>query len=223
MVGSWLFEEQHRLVEAGFDQPVKCPAATPMILQLSIHPSRDTDLLTPIASDPPLPMRSYLDLFGNRVARVEVPAGLVTFSDRFVIQDSGEPDEPPQEERTTPIADLPDDALLFLVSSRYCDSGQLADFAWSQFGKLSGGVRCVQAICDFAHAKMRTSRSSDVAATDSGPGRRCNRIEQATKVRPTWLPGSSSNGDDIANHHIRGFRDCLCTALWGASRVEAAI
>jgi hypothetical protein len=83
--------------------------------------------------------------------------------------------------RTTPIADLPDDALLFLVSSRYCDSGQLADFAWSQFGKLSGGARCVQAICDFAHAKMRTSRSSDVAATDSGPGRRCNRIEQATR------------------------------------------
>jgi hypothetical protein len=163
------------LIKAGFDVAFECPAATPMILQLSIHPSRDADLLTPnrIASDPPLPMRSYLDLFGNRVARVEVPAGLVTFSDRFVIQDSGEPDETPPDVRTTPIADLPDDALLFLVSSRYCDSGQLADFVWSQFGKLSGGARCVQAICDFAHAKMRTSRSSDVAATDSGPGCRC--------------------------------------------------
>jgi hypothetical protein len=61
------------------------------------NPSPDADLLTPIASDPPLPMRSYLDLFGNRVARVEVPAGLVTFSDRFVIQDSGEPDETPPD------------------------------------------------------------------------------------------------------------------------------
>jgi hypothetical protein len=141
--GSWLFEEQPRLVEAGFDQPLKCPAATPMILQLSIHPSRDTDLLTPIASDPPLPMRSYLDLFGNRVARVEVPAGLVTFSDRFVIQDSGEPDETPPEVRTTPIADLPDDALLFLVSSRYCDSGQLADFA----GRSSESCRAVSGVC----------------------------------------------------------------------------
>jgi hypothetical protein len=38
--------------------------------------------------------------------------------------------------RTTPISDLPDDALLFLVSSRYCDSDKLADFAWSHFGKL---------------------------------------------------------------------------------------
>ena len=65
------------LIEAGFDVAFECPAATPMILQLSIHPSRDADLLTPdrIDSDPPLPMRSYLDLFGNRVTRVEVPAG----------------------------------------------------------------------------------------------------------------------------------------------------
>ena len=141
------------LIKAGFDVAFECPAATPMILQLSIHPSRDADLLTPdrIASDPPLPMRSYLDLFGNRVARVEVPAGLVTFSDRFVIQDSGEPDETPPDVRTTPIADLPDETLLFLLASRYCDSDKLADFAWSQFGKLSGAL-CVQAICDFVCA-----------------------------------------------------------------------
>ena len=133
------------LIEAGFDVAFECPTATPMILQLSIHPSRDADLLTPdrVASNPPVPMRSYLDLFGNRVTRVEVPAGLVTFSDRFVIQDPGQPDETPPDVRTTTIADLPDDALLFLVSSRYCDSDKLADFAWSQFGRLSGGARCV--------------------------------------------------------------------------------
>jgi transglutaminase-like putative cysteine protease len=101
-------------------------------------------------------MGSYLDLFGNRVTRVEVPAGLVTFSDRFIIQDSGEPDETPPDVWTTPIADLPDEILLFLLASRYCDSEKLADFAWSQFGKLSGAL-CVQAICDFVHAKIRFS------------------------------------------------------------------
>jgi len=146
------------LIEAGFDVAFECPAATPMILQLSIHPSRDADLLTPdrIVSDPFLPMRSYLDLFGNRVTRVEVPAGLVTFSGRFIIQDRGEPDETSPDVRTTPIADLPDETLLFLLPSRYCDSDKLADFAWSQFGKLSGAL-CVQAICDFVHAKIRFS------------------------------------------------------------------
>ena len=130
-----------------------------MLLQLNVHPTRDADLLTPdrITPDPPLAMRSYIDLFGNRVTRVEVPAGLVTFSNRFVIHNSGELDETAPDVRTTPIADLPDDVLLFLVSSRYCDSDKLADFAWSRFGDLSGGARVVQAICDFVHAKIRFS------------------------------------------------------------------
>src|SRR5271166_3678883 len=82
-------EDRPMLIEAGFDIAFECPAQTPMLLQLKVHPSRDADLLTPdrIASDPPLAMRDYLDLFGNRVTRVEVPAGLVTFSNRFVIHD----------------------------------------------------------------------------------------------------------------------------------------
>jgi transglutaminase-like putative cysteine protease len=147
------------LIEAGYNISFNCPAHTPMLLQLNVHPSRDADLLTAdrIASDPPLPMRSYLDLFGNRVTRVEVPAGIVAFHNRFVIRDSGKPDETLPDVQTTPVADLPDDAMLFLVSSRYCDSDKLADFAWSRFGKLFGDSRLVQAICDFVHAKTRFS------------------------------------------------------------------
>ena len=57
----------------------------------------------------------------------------------------------------TPIADLPDDALLFLLQSRYCDSDKPADFARSNFGTILGGRRRVQAICDFVHAKIRFS------------------------------------------------------------------
>ena len=65
------------LIEAGFDIAFECPAQTPMLLQLSVHPSRDADLLTPdkINCDPILATRSYIDHFGNRVTRVEVPAG----------------------------------------------------------------------------------------------------------------------------------------------------
>jgi hypothetical protein len=35
------------LIEAGFDIAFECPSQTPMLLQLSVHPSRDADLLTP--------------------------------------------------------------------------------------------------------------------------------------------------------------------------------
>jgi transglutaminase-like putative cysteine protease len=145
------------LIEAGYDIAFECTAQTPMLLQLSVHPSRDADLLTSdkINCDPILAPRSYIDHFGNRVTRVEVPAGFVAFSNRFVIHDSGQPEETPPDVGMTPIADLPDDVLLFLLQSRYCDSDNLADFAWSNFGMMLGGRQRVQAICDFVHAKIR--------------------------------------------------------------------
>ena len=61
------------------------------------HPSRDAEFPTPdkINPDPILATRSYIDHFGNRVTRVEVPAGFVVFSNRFVIHDSGKPEETP--------------------------------------------------------------------------------------------------------------------------------
>ena len=82
------------LIEAGFDITFQCPAQTPMLLQLNIHPSRVGDLRSPdvIYSDPHYAMRAYLDHYGNRVTRVEVPPGLVTFHNRFRIHDSGLPD-----------------------------------------------------------------------------------------------------------------------------------
>jgi transglutaminase-like putative cysteine protease len=117
------------------------------------------EFVTPdkINCDPNLPMRSHIDHFGNRVTRVEVPAGLVAFFNRFVIHDSGQPEETPSDVDMTPIADLPDDVLLFLLQSRYCGSDKLADFAWSNFGMILGGRQRVQAICDFVHAKIRFS------------------------------------------------------------------
>ncbi len=90
--GSWLFEEQHRLVEAGFGQPVKCPAATPMILQLSIHPSGTRTCYPDRLGSPSAD--AFLSRSFRQSGRPRRRSGrLVTFSDRFVIQDSGEPDE----------------------------------------------------------------------------------------------------------------------------------
>jgi transglutaminase-like putative cysteine protease len=147
------------LIEAGYDITFQCPAQTPMLLQLNIHPTRVGDLRSPdiIYSDPSYAMRAYLDHYGNRVTRVEVPAGLVTFHNRFRIHDSGRPDEIPPDAELTPIARLPDEVLLYLVSSRYCDSDNLADFAWSKFHTITGGWRRAQAICDFVHAQIRFS------------------------------------------------------------------
>jgi transglutaminase-like putative cysteine protease len=147
------------LIRAGFDIAFRCPDTTPMLLQLNIHPSREADLLSPdaITSEPRLDLRSYLDVYGNRVTRVVVPPGPVTFSNRFVIADSGEPEATPTSSDVTQIDDLPDDALLYLASSRYCDSDKLSDFAWANFGGIIGSYPRVKAIFDFVHQKIRFS------------------------------------------------------------------
>ena len=147
------------LISAGFTIGFQCPAWTPMLLQLNIHPSRTGDLRSPdvISSDPQYAMSAYLDHYGNRVTRLEVPPGLVTFTNRFLIQDSGLLDEIPPDTELTPISRLPDDVLLFLLSSRYCDSDKLADFAWSTFHKVQGGYARVKAICDFVHGRIKFS------------------------------------------------------------------
>jgi transglutaminase-like putative cysteine protease len=160
------------LIRAGYDIAFECPAQTSMLLQLNVHPSRIGDLRSPdiVRSDPSLAMGAYLDQFGNRVTRVDAPPGVVTFSNRFVIQDSGLPDETPPDTPAAPIARLPDETLVFLISSRYCDSDNLTNFAWSMFGGLAGGYQRVQAICDYVHRKIRFSypdARSNRSASDS--------------------------------------------------------
>jgi transglutaminase-like putative cysteine protease len=145
------------IIRAGFRISFQCAAPTPMLLQLNVHPSRDADLLSPdiVRAQPSVPMGSYLDLFGNRVTRLDVPPGAVTFTNDFTIRDSGLPDEAPQDAPLAPINALPSEVLVFLLASRYCDSDSLADFAWSQFRGIGGGARLVQTICDFVHGRIR--------------------------------------------------------------------
>jgi transglutaminase-like putative cysteine protease len=154
------------LIRAGFDIVFECPAPISMLLQLNVHPSRVDDLRSPdaIATEPNLATGAYLDHYGNRVTRVDAPAGSVAFRSDFVIHDSGEPDETPPDAPIWPVSKLPNEVLLFLISSRYCDSDNLVNFAWAKFGGLAGGRTIVQAICDFVHSHIRFSYA-DASAT----------------------------------------------------------
>ena len=54
-------------IRAGYEISYDCQQPTPMILTLSVHPSRLPDLLTPdrMRLDPPLHANTYHDSFGN--------------------------------------------------------------------------------------------------------------------------------------------------------------
>jgi transglutaminase-like putative cysteine protease len=49
------------------------------------------------------------------------------------------------------VQDLPDEALVYLLPSRYCETELLTEAAWQLFGSGPAGWARVQAVCDFVH------------------------------------------------------------------------
>jgi transglutaminase-like putative cysteine protease len=140
-------------IKAGFTIAYECPAATPMLLVLNLHPSRRIDLLTEqkLFFDRELDRWDYVDDFGNACTRLVAPAGVTSISTAFEVYDTGEPDRVVPDAIQHPIQELPDGALVFLLGSRYCDTDRLAEFAWRTFAASPPGWGRVQAICDFVH------------------------------------------------------------------------
>ncbi|OQP86497.1 transglutaminase [Rhizobium rhizosphaerae] len=143
-------------IRAGFQLDYECQHDTPMLLTLNIHPSRRGDLLSDqtLTFSRPIEAWGYTDVFGNACSRVVLPPGLTTLSTEFEIYDSGLPDPWPEDAVQHNIQNLPDDVLVFLLGSRYCDTDRLADFAWKTFSHVPPGWPRVKAILDFTHHQI---------------------------------------------------------------------
>ncbi|HEV8061265.1 MAG TPA: transglutaminase family protein [Gemmataceae bacterium] len=144
-------------IEAGYNIAFQCPQETAMVLMLSVHPDRQHDLLTDhrLEFSSGVAAREYVDGFGNICTRLLAPPGLLEVRNRFVIRDSGLPDKTGIDAEQWPVGRLPDDVLVFLLGSRYCDTQKLSNLAWSLFGWMPGGWQRVQAICDYVHNRLQ--------------------------------------------------------------------
>jgi transglutaminase-like putative cysteine protease len=139
-------------IALGFPEPAA------VVLMLALHPSvvpavRGAERLE---VEPAVPVRTYLDVYGNRCARVFVPAGRAVFRHAAVVQDAGLPDAQAWGAHHHPVQELPDNTLLFLLASRYCEvDSELKEAAWAMFGKLPAGWPLVRAVCDFVNRHVR--------------------------------------------------------------------
>jgi transglutaminase-like putative cysteine protease len=52
------------------------------------------------------------------------------------------------------VQDLPEEVLVFLLGSRYCETDLLSQTAWQLFGGMAPGYPRVQAICDYVHNRI---------------------------------------------------------------------
>ena len=140
-------------IRIGYELIYDCPQTTPMILTLSVHYTRVSDIIIPdhLIAEPPVPLTAYRDSFGNWCSRIVAPRGQLRLSTDALVKDTGQPDEVVPQAKQTPVDELPDETLLFLLGSRYCETDLLSQMAWDLFGKSPTAWERVQAICDFAH------------------------------------------------------------------------
>jgi transglutaminase-like putative cysteine protease len=140
-------------IRLAYDIQFDLPADVPMVVLLNVHPSRAADLLEPdeIETEPRLEVTSYVDTFGNRCARFVAPRGHLRLSSSTLIRDSGDIDPVHLSAREIPVAELPNEVLRFLLSSRYCEVDLFTSIAFQLFGQVAPGWSRVQAICDWVH------------------------------------------------------------------------
>jgi transglutaminase-like putative cysteine protease len=144
-------------IRVGFEMLYEFVGRTPMVLMLNVHPSRALDVIKPdhLRITPSLPVTRYSDMFGNVCTRLVAPPGQVEISTDALVWDSGLPEAVEPNARQHEVAELPHDALVFLLASRYCETDRLMQEAWARFGKTPLGWPRVQAICDFVHSHVR--------------------------------------------------------------------
>ena len=124
-------------IRIGYELIYDCPQPTPMILTLSVHYTRVSDLIIPdhLIAEPPVPLTAYRDSFGNWCNRIVAPQGQLRLSTDALVKDTGQPDPVVPRARQTPVDELPDETLLFLLGSRYCETDLLSQTAWDLFGQ----------------------------------------------------------------------------------------
>jgi transglutaminase-like putative cysteine protease len=140
-------------IRLAYDIQFDLPFDVPMVALLHVHPSQAQDLLEPdeLQTEPALEVTTYFDTFGNRCARFVAPRGHLRLSSTSLIHVSGDTDPVKWDAREVPVAELPNELLRFLLSSRYCEVDLFTNIAFQLFGHVAPGWGRVQAICDWVH------------------------------------------------------------------------
>ena len=144
------------LIHGGFNLAFDCLDYTPMVLAIRVRPEREQDLVEPetLTLFPEVSHTTFIDNFGNRCTRLIAPPGRLSIWNRFVMADSGLPEELPIAACQHQVGELPEDTLGYLLGSRYCDTDKLADLAWRMFGGYWRGWPLVKAILDYTHDRL---------------------------------------------------------------------
>jgi hypothetical protein len=147
-------------IRVGFEISYFANNPTPMVLMLSIHPSRLGDIvgLENISNDRGVPITYYRDIFGNVCGRLVAPAGGITFNGDTLVRDSGQLDLVVPTAQQIPIDQLPDECLLHNHVTFGYQHAHYMKSAHDVYEQKTGVCR------DFAHLALTFCRCMNIPA-----------------------------------------------------------
>jgi transglutaminase-like putative cysteine protease len=161
-------------LNAGCEITFEVTAPTPMVLMLRPRSgyaqwvSQESYTL-----NPQVPAIEYVDSYGNLCQRLVAPIGNFVVSTRAGVQVADAIDVQPGAP-FTPVQDLPDNVLQFLLPSRYCQSDQLGSLAQEIVGSAAPGYDQVAAIEAWIHTNVEYRygvSDASTAALETAEGR----------------------------------------------------
>ena len=100
------------------------------------------------------PTSTHVDGFGNRARRLSFGRGRTEFTYRAIVSNDAGFDVVDADAAEVAPDDLPDEALAFLLPSRYCPSDELADAACRLFGDRDRGWTRIEDIVGWANSHL---------------------------------------------------------------------
>ena len=162
-------------IRYGFRLSFDVTQPTAILARLDVHPDRRPDIISEaplLFSGVPAPA-PVVDVHGNLCRRLIAPPGISMLEISGVIGDPGTREAQMSDEPLWSVADLPDDALVYLLASRYCETDSLGGMAWQLFGHLPNDASRVRAVVDHVHSNItfgyhfaRQTRTAQEALTE---------------------------------------------------------
>ena len=139
---------------AGCEMNLSVDAATPLIAMLRPRSGHGQWVISEAYKiDPYVPVVEYVDVFGNLCQRLVAPKGAFSIRVEAEVEAPSEIATAPTA-RFTPIPDLPDDVLQYLLPSRYCPADRLESKARDIVGDAAPGYAQVEAIRAWIHTHI---------------------------------------------------------------------
>lgn len=139
----------------------------PLIFLLKLRPGLNQTILSEeFIVEPPVPVSEYTDLYGNYCQRLVSPMGLFSIKTSALVEAAPTVDVN-FDANFVLIQDLPEDALLYLLPSRYCESDKLLAKASEIIYYLSTGYEMVETIRQWVRNNIKYEYNHSTSSTSA--------------------------------------------------------